>query len=40
MNRRRRLELSRHLPAAVVEQVRAILDAPNYEQLDLFGGDQ
>ena len=28
------------LPAAVVEQVRAILEAPNYDQLDLFSGDQ
>ena len=28
------------LPAAVVEQARAILNAPHYDQLSLFGGDQ
>jgi hypothetical protein len=28
------------LPAAVVEQARATLDAPHYDQLSLFGDDQ
>ena len=30
---------SANLPAAVVEQARALLDAPGYDQLSLFGDD-